>query len=97
MTKGKRDPRSRDSREPIGLLKELISEYFEILCGRAKEDAKLGDWLKMLEYYRKAVPDESAQKKLWQDLERIRRKVLAPRKNGKDQVNTGAKRVKRKR
>ncbi|UCC45752.1 MAG: hypothetical protein JSU65_07490 [Candidatus Zixiibacteriota bacterium] len=61
---------------PAILLAELIKKYYEVLLERAAEDAKIGDLIKMIELHRKVAPDQSAQKKLWDSLEKIRKEVL---------------------
>ncbi len=91
MTKKKRQTRSNNSKEPVELLRELIRDYFEALCEQTKDNAKLGDWLKMMEFYRKMAPEETAQKRLWKDLEKIRRKVLTENKHEKKEDSKSSK------
>ena len=56
----------------LRLLDDLIQEYYEAIKYKAKDDAKLGDLLKMLELRRKLTPESTEKKELWDLLERIR-------------------------
>jgi len=73
------------------LLFDLILRGYKSLCKQVDENMKPGDWLKMIELHRKVSPDKSAQKELWESLEKIRREILAGKKvevqarDGKDE------------
>ncbi|MFH1300831.1 MAG: hypothetical protein ABIK07_07190 [Planctomycetota bacterium] len=66
--------------QPAELLSALIGECYPGILERAKEDTKLGDWLKMIELHRKIAPQDASQKQLWNHLEKIRRELLGKKK-----------------
>ena len=86
MTKKTPGAKRTATRQPAELLREVITECYKGVLERAKEDAKLGDWLKMIELHRKIAPEESSQKKLWDSLEKIRQEILG--KKTKQQTGT---------
>lgn len=56
----------------LDLLDDLIAEYYLILKDKVDFDAKLGDFLKMLELRRKLAPENLEKKELWDLLRKIR-------------------------
>ena len=86
MTKSASVRKKTVPRQPAELLREIIAECYQGVLERAKEDAKLGDWLKMIELHRKIAPQESSQKELWDRLEKIRKEILG--KKTKQQIKT---------
>ncbi len=65
------------------MLDDLIKRCYGELLKSIEENAKLGDFLKMVELRRKLTPDDSEQKKLWKMLEKIRREALSGKRTGK--------------
>ena len=63
--------------EDAQMLDNLIEKCYEQLARRIAKDAKLGDFLKMVEMRAKLTPGEAEQKKFWQMLDRIRLKTDA--------------------
>ena len=91
MTKKTSGAKRTATRQPAELLREVITECYKGVLERAKEDAKLGDWLKMIELHRKIAPQESSQKKLWDSLEKIRQEILGKKQNSKPGRTGGTK------
>jgi hypothetical protein len=60
----------------LRLLDELIGKYYEAIKNKANQDAKLGDFLKMLELRRKLTPENLEKKELWDLLRKIRREAM---------------------
>lgn len=60
----------------LKLLDELIGKYYKTLIDRANDDAKLGDFLKMVELRRKLTPENLEKKELWDLLQKIRREAM---------------------
>jgi hypothetical protein len=58
------------------MLDDLIRRCYRELLKSIEEDAKLGDFLKMIELRRKLAPGDSDQKRFWKMLEKIRRETL---------------------
>ena len=91
MTKKTSGAKRTASRQPAELLREIIAECYKGVLERAKEDAKLGDWLKMIELHRKIAPQESSQKELWDRLEKIRKEVFGKKQNSRSRRTGGTK------
>jgi hypothetical protein len=53
-----------------------------------KENVKMGDFIKMIEFRRKLAPAESEQKKFWAMLDKVRKEVLVG--NGKGRAAIAA-------
>jgi hypothetical protein len=62
--------------EDIALMDELIRRYYKELLKSVKENVKMGDFIKMIEFRRKLAPAESSQKKFWAMLDKVRRETL---------------------
>lgn len=62
--------------EDLSMLDDLIKRCYRELLKSVEENAKLGDFIKMIELRRKIAPDDSNQKKFWTMLEKIRRETL---------------------
>ena len=58
------------------VLDDLIKITYEELKKNIKEQAKLGDLLKMIELKRKLSPADGDQKKFWKMLDQIRKQNL---------------------
>jgi hypothetical protein len=69
----------------LEMLDCLIENTYKELEQSIKENAKLGDFLKMIEMRHKLAPQKSAQNEFWKMLDRIREENLA-----KDNVNAEA-------
>jgi len=75
--------------EDLSMLDDLIKRCYRELLRSVEENAKLGDFIKMIELRRKIAPDDSNQKKFWTMLEKVRRETLpvdrktSPKKNEK--------------
>ena len=92
----KKDPAG----DPGTVLDELIVHFYQKILENIKEksaECKLGDLLKMIELKRKLNPEGTAQKELWNILERIRRKNLEDKKTGRKTSNTEKNTTRRKR
>ena len=64
------------SREGLDLLDDLIAVEYFALKEQVKHDAKLGDFLKMLELRRKLAPENLEKKELWNLLRKIRNESM---------------------
>ena len=62
--------------EDLSMLDDLIKRCYRELLRSVEENAKLGDFIKMIELRRKIAPDDSNQKKFWTMLEKVRRETL---------------------
>ncbi len=71
-----------DMRSQISMLDELIGDAYNKIKSTIKEEAKLGDFLKMLETRRKLAPGESDQSVFWQMIEKLRNEELSERSAG---------------
>ena len=71
-----------DLPDDLVLLDDLIGKCYSELVKSITENAKLGDFLKMIELRRKLAPAESDQKKFWTMLDRIRRDTISDGKKG---------------
>ena len=65
------------------MLDDLIKLQYRGLLKSIEENAKLGDFLKMVELRRKLTPDDSEQKRFWKMLAKIRREALSGKETGK--------------
>jgi hypothetical protein len=64
------------AREGLDLLDDLIAVEYFALKEQIKHDAKLGDFLKMLELRRKLAPENLEKKELWNLLRKIRNESM---------------------
>lgn len=55
----------------VDLLDDLIEEWYLILKDKS-EEAKIGDWLKMIETRKKLSPEGREKEELWDLLKKIR-------------------------
>ena len=55
------------------MLDELIRMFYEVLKEREGVDAKIGDFMKMIELRRKLAPGDDDQKEFWKMIDEIRR------------------------
>ncbi len=76
MTEATQQNEQASANGGLKLLDELIGKYYKTLIDRAKDDAKLGDFLKMLELRRKLTPKNLEKKELWDLLQKIRREAM---------------------
>ena len=89
MTEAIAENEQAAAKDGLKLLDELIGKYYRTLIDRADDDAKLGDFLKMLELRRRLTPENLEKKELWDLLQKIRRESLkehpvnGPKQNGK--------------
>ena len=74
--------------EDLSMLDDLIKRCYEELLKSFKENAKLGDFIKMIEMRRKLAPSDTDQKKFWNMLEKIRQEALSKTK-GRTKKRTG--------
>ena len=77
MSKAQENEAEHSGKKPEELLLELIVRYYGTLLEEATKNAKVGELIRMMEYYRKIAPDETSQSKMWEKLEKIRQQVLA--------------------
>lgn len=61
--------------ENLRMLDELIKRCYRELLKSIEENAKLGDFIKMVELRRKIAPSDTDQKKFWCMLEEIRKET----------------------
>ena len=80
MIRGSKRVGRPEARPPADMLRSVIEECLPAVLARAREEGKLGDWIKMIELYRKIAPDEQSQKEFWDNLEKIRHDVLKDKK-----------------
>ena len=73
----------RDLPQDLSTLDDLIKLYYSKLLKDIEKNAKLGDFLKMIELRRKLAPDDSEQKRFWKMLAKIRREALSGKETGK--------------
>ena len=62
--------------EDLTLMDELIRKYYQELLKSVKKNVKMGDFIKMIEFRRKLAPANSAQKKFWAMLDKVRKDAL---------------------
>ncbi len=60
----------------LELLDDLIRKCCAELCKSTKMNAKLGDFIKMVELRRELAPAKSEQQKFWEMLEGVRKATL---------------------
>ncbi len=72
----------------LSMLDDLIKGCYEELLKSFKENAKLGDFIKMIEMRRKLAPTDTEQKKFWNMLEKIRQEALS-KTRGRTKKKTG--------
>ena len=95
-----KDNHSNDQVDPNTVLDDLICRYYEKILENIKKNptsCKPGDLLKMIELKRKLTPEGTAQKELWDMLERIRQKNLGDNKTGRKASSPTKRTTKRKR
>jgi hypothetical protein len=71
-----RSEKIKESSDCLDMLDELIEKWHEELKDKAEEQAKLGDFLKMIELRHKLAPGNSGSKQFWKMLEQIRQEAL---------------------
>ena len=91
MTKKKAE-KPRPVPNDVVMLDDLISKCYNQLLKRMAKDAKLGDFLKMVEMRAKMTPSESEQAKFWKMLAKVRADVLAEDGAGK-KAKSGSKKA----
>lgn len=64
------------------MLDDLICKCYDSLKNRETIDAKLGDFLKMVEMRMKLAPSESEQAEFWKMLDKVRTEALAKKETG---------------
>jgi hypothetical protein len=69
--------------EDLTMLDDLIRSYYSELLKTVEGNAKLGDFIKMIELRRKLAPADSDQKRFWRMLEKVRRETLGGPKAAK--------------
>jgi hypothetical protein len=89
MPRRKRE--SVDLPEDLAMLDELISQCYGELLRSVKGNAKLGDFIKMIELRRKLAPKDSDQREFWDMLDRIREKMLPGTKRNAVAVEKGSR------
>lgn len=62
--------------QDLDLLDELIKKCCAELCKSTKMNAKLGDFIKMIELRKELAPAKSDQQKFWEMLEGVRQATL---------------------
>jgi hypothetical protein len=72
----------------LELLDDLIRKCCAELCKSTKMNAKLGDFIKMIELRRELAPAKSDQQKFWEMLEGVRQATL--QKKTQEPVKTPA-------
>ena len=60
----------------LKLLDELIEGYFREVLEHVKENAKLGDLIKMIELRHKLTPSGADQKRFWKLVDEIRQGTI---------------------
>ena len=73
----KKTEKPRPLPEDLDRLDDLIRACCKQLKDNMAKDAKLGDFLKMVEMRAKMTPSESEQAKFWKMLAKVRAEVLA--------------------
>lgn len=63
-------------REGLDLLDDLILKCYKAMRDQSKINAKLGDFLKMIELRRKLAPKNQEKQELWNLLRKIRNESL---------------------
>ncbi len=76
--------------DDLGMLDKLIKKYYTQLSNDAVKNAKLGDFLKMIELRQKLTPTESGKAAFWKMMENIRKENLP----GRDHKDTASGRKK---
>ena len=66
--------------ENLSMLDDLIRRCYSELLKSIKENAKLGDFIKMIELRRKLAPGDSNQREFWKMLETIRQETASNRR-----------------
>jgi hypothetical protein len=78
-------------------LDALIESFYRELTRKEKNEAKIGDLLKMIELRNKLAPAESDQKEFWRMLENVRRDALSGgEKTGEKPVTNKGRNARRK-
>jgi len=73
----KKTEKPRPVPNDVVMLDDLIKACYKQLLDKMAEDAKLGDFLKMVEMRAKLTPSESEQAKFWKMLAKVRAETLA--------------------
>lgn len=73
----KRIEKPRPAPNDVVMLDDLVSKCYKQLLKKMVKDAKLGDFLKMVEMRAKMAPSESEQAKFWKMLDKVRADTLA--------------------
>ena len=66
--------------EGVELLDELIKDCYKQLKSSFDKNAKIGDFLKMIEFRRKLAPGDADQRKFWNMLDEIRKENMDGKK-----------------
>lgn len=75
----------------VTMLDDLISACYKQLIEKMAEDAKLGDFLKMVEMRAKMFRSESEQAEFWKMLAKVREEVLAKKATHKEAASPSKK------
>jgi hypothetical protein len=73
----KKTEKPRPLPNDVVMLDDLIRKCYEQLLTQVATDAKLGDFLKMVEMRAKMAPSQSEQVKFWKMLDKVRVETLA--------------------
>lgn len=72
MTDPQRNIEGSSAEPGLRILDKLIVKYGNVLVNKADTDAKLGDFVKMIELRRKLTPENMEKQELWDLLKNIR-------------------------
>jgi hypothetical protein len=76
VTEAERCAEVSSAESGLKLLDDLIVKYGDVLMKKSDDDAKLGDFLKMIELRRKLTPENLEKKELWNLLKKIRNESM---------------------
>ena len=76
MTEAEKCTEVSSAESGLKLLDDLIVKYGDVLMNKSDDDAKLGDFLKMIELRRKLTPENLEKKELWDLLKKIRNESM---------------------
>jgi hypothetical protein len=87
-------PGTQDGTQPescMNMLDQLIKEHYNELKKQVGQEARIGDFIKMIELRRKLAPADVDQREFWSMLEKIRQDTLRPKKPRKTKTRKSAK------
>lgn len=82
---------STETHSDLRMLDDLCRTYYKALLKEKGKNAKIGDFIKMVELRRKLAPADADQRKFWEMLDKVRQDTL-----GKPKKRTAKRRKKAK-